>query len=137
MAQCPSCGSKNVTFRRETRGVDRSGSSIKWSNSYRSRSSVSSVRRATIGFCKDCGYDWTVKEDMPEGSCFGSIICFIIKWFFIIGLFPITVPILVFFSKHIKRWWIKALLILIWILIMYALGIFGVQNSEEISRLIS
>jgi len=128
MAQCPSCGSNKVTFRRETIGVDRVGSTIKWSNSYRTRSSSSSVRKATIGFCKDCGYDWTVKEDLPPGSCLGSIIVFFFKWLIIIGTFPISIPILILLSKRIKKLWVKIVLILIWLSLMYAAGLLGSQN---------
>ncbi len=84
-AGCPRCGSTNIEFRREDQGEIRD-----------SRSKT--IMRATVGYCRDCGYTW-----IPEG---GEPPKKRRTWLWVLGwlcLFPVPLTILLLRKKDMKK----------------------------------
>ena len=52
---CPKCGSSNIAFRRENQGEIRSKNAKK-------------IIHKTVGYCKDCGYEWFPNELNKSGK---------------------------------------------------------------------
>ena len=126
---CPRCGSANIKFQMQSAGIDST------SNHYHTGATgflipankgtySSTYRNKTVGFCPDCGYQWTAYEDKKSHGCLFYLLCFL--------FWPIALPILFYQSDKIKM---KKGVRLIIIIGVYALliiaGLSGKSSNSD------
>lgn len=115
MANCPSCGSSNVTFKRESVGEVR-GKSAK------------QVVHRTVGMCKDCGHTWARSNDEIAIKKPRKTWLWVLGWLFI---FPVPLTILMLRKKDMNSI-LKAAIIVIGWLVYLAIG-YGGSTTETTS----
>lgn len=108
MAQCPSCGSSNISFRRESVGE------------VRGRGAKQVVHR-TVGVCKDCGYTWERSSDEIAIKKPRKTWLWVLGWIFI---FPVPLTILMLRKKDMNSILKIAIIVIGW-LVYFAIGYGG------------
>lgn len=113
-AGCPKCGSSNIKFDREKQGEVRGKKGT-------------AVVRATVGFCRDCGYTWHTagSSNQPKKN---NMIWWVLGWIF---FFPAPVMILIWRKKC--KWDIKVKIgvtVAFWLLI-FIIGGTGDSSSSS------
>lgn len=93
---CPSCRSTNVSYHRETQGE------VKGKNG-------TSIVRATVGVCADCGYTWNTSE--PEKKKTPTWV-WVLGWIFI---FPLPLTFLMLRKKEMKPALKYGIIVAVWI----------------------
>ena len=88
-AGCPKCGSTNISFNRETRAEIRNKNS-------------STILRATVGVCNDCGHTWEVGDNDNTKQQNSNTVWWVLGWIF---MFPVPLMILIWRKKN--TWDIK------------------------------
>ena len=127
---CPRCGSSNVKFHIQAAGIESTA------NHYHTgftgfllpahrRSYSSTYRNKSVGFCPDCGYQWTAYEDKKSHGCLFWLLCII--------FFPISLPILFYKSESIKlKKSIKLIIIIaFWILFFVVLPLSSSKDTTS------
>ena len=84
-AGCPKCGSSNIKFEREKQAEVKGKKGT-------------SIVRATVGVCNDCGYTWETHDNRSESKS-NKLWLWILGWIFI---FPVPLTILMLRNKDIK-----------------------------------
>ena len=100
-AGCPKCGSTNIVFEREKQGEFRGKTGT-------------SVIRATVGVCKDCGYTWHTSDSSGQPGK-NNTVWWVLGWLF---FFPAPVMVLIWRKKN--KWDIKikiAVTVVFWVLL--------------------
>ena len=110
---CPSCGSSNVSFRRESVGE------------VRGRGAKQVVHR-TVGICKDCGYTWERSSDEVAIKKPRKTWLWVIGWIF---AFPIPLTILLLRKKNMNGILRAVIIAIAWII--YLLWIIGSASLEN------
>lgn len=118
---CPMCQSTNVTFDRENQGE------------IRQLDGSTTIMRATVGVCRDCGYTWnTDKTEAPKKPVIpmyaptypsaysapdkNNLIWWILGWIF---FFPAPVMVLIWRKKsRLSLGWKIGLTVLLWVIIV-------------------
>ena len=116
---CPQCGSANIAFNREKQGELRGDNGTQ-------------VVRATIGYCKDCGFTWDTTPTYEEPKTRKTWL-WVLGWIFI---FPVPLTILMFNSERTESIDKKiriGIVAIAWLL-YFAIGFAGSANNMRTTK---
>ena len=93
--KCPKCGSRNVTFSRESYSSKNRSTSVRVTKRVRTRSGGSSRSYRTIGLCQDCGFTWAPNSGGSASKPWWM-------WVLIIMFWPISLSIWFWKTSMVK-----------------------------------
>lgn len=94
-AKCPSCGSRNTTFKRELIRSNNRSTSVRITKNVRTRGGGSTKSYRTIGLCQDCGNTWIPNRGKSQNRPWWF-------WALVVLFWPISLSIWFWKTKKVS-----------------------------------